>query len=86
MEALTAGEDGLPDSLDGADRAMLRHVETLTREPESLREEDLESLREQGFSDREILDVTLIAAYFNFVNRVDHGLGVEDEDWFPPTD
>lgn len=83
MEALTSNEEGLPEKLDEKDRVMLQHAERLTSEPETLEEQDLEPLREQGFSDRDILDVTLITAYFNFVNRVDHGLGVENEDWFP---
>ena len=37
--------------------------------------ESHEALRPAGFSDRDILDLTLIAAYFNFVNRIALGLG-----------
>ncbi len=45
-------------------------------------ESDLGELRAEGLSDRDILDLTLIVAYFNFVNRIALGLGVtysEDE-------
>jgi alkylhydroperoxidase family enzyme len=34
-------------------------------------------LREQGLGDEEILAVNLIVAYFNFINRIAQGLGVE---------
>ncbi|MGB0881307.1 MAG: peroxidase-related enzyme [Vicingaceae bacterium] len=37
-------------------------------------------LKEVGFSDREILDATLVIAYFNFVNRIVLGLGVNLEE------
>ena len=40
-------------------------------------ESDLGELRAVGLSDRDILDLTLITAYFNFVNRIAMGLGVE---------
>jgi alkylhydroperoxidase family enzyme len=39
--------------------------------------EDVERLRRTGFSDEEILSINLITSYFNFVNRVAEGLGVE---------
>ncbi len=39
-------------------------------------ESDLGELRAVGLSDRDILDLTLIVAYFNFVNRIALGLGV----------
>jgi alkylhydroperoxidase family enzyme len=45
-------------------------------------ESDLGELRAEGLSDDDILDLTLIVGYFNFVNRIALGLGVsfsEDE-------
>jgi len=45
-------------------------------------ESDLGELRAEGLSDRDILDLTMIVGYFNFVNRIAMGLGVsysEDE-------
>jgi alkylhydroperoxidase family enzyme len=42
-----------------------------------MREEDLEEMRSAGLGDDEVLDAALITAYFNFVNRLAVGLGVE---------
>lgn len=63
-------------ALDPRTGAMLEHARKLTRNPEAIEEADLEALRSHGFSDRDILDITLVTAYFNFVNRIALGLGV----------
>ncbi len=52
------------------------HAEKLTSAPAAMTESDLDPLRVEGLSDQDILDVTLVAAYFNFVNRIAMGLGV----------
>jgi hypothetical protein len=46
------------------------------------RQADIETLRKAGWSDRAILDATLIASYFSFVNRIALTLGVELEGRF----
>ncbi|MFB6263365.1 MAG: peroxidase-related enzyme [Bradymonadaceae bacterium] len=62
-------------------RAMLAYAEALTETPADVEESHVERLRETGLSEDEILAVNLIASYFNFVNRIAEGLGVEvDED------
>lgn len=61
------------------DRAMLAYATKLSNEPEHMGEADVERLRRHGFDDEAILDINLIASYFNFVNRVVQGLGVELE-------
>lgn len=66
-------------ALEPADVAMLEHAIKLTRAPASSVADDVQALREVGFDDREILEVTQIVAYFNFVNRLVLGLGVRDE-------
>lgn len=43
---------------------------------------DLDPLREAGLSDAAILDVCQVAAYYNFVNRLASGLGVELEGYW----
>jgi uncharacterized peroxidase-related enzyme len=58
------------------DRVMLEYVETLTRDATRIGRADHERLREVGFDDRAILQITLIAAWFNYVNRVADALGV----------
>ena len=58
---------------------MLKFSTRLTRHPDQVRREDLEELRRQGFSDSQLLDIVQVVAYFNFVNRMADGLGVELE-------
>ncbi len=58
---------------------MLRFSTRLTRHPGQVRSEDLEELRRLGFSDSQLLDIVQVVAYFNFVNRMADGLGVELE-------
>lgn len=53
------------------------HAEKLTSAPSAMTESDLGELRAVGLSDRDLLDLTLIVGYFNFVNRIALGLGVE---------
>lgn len=59
-----------------AERAMLGYVEKLTRTPAAVDRQDLEALRAAGFDDTAILQINLIASFFNYVNRVADGLGV----------
>lgn len=59
---------------------MLEYVERLTLQPYSVTEDNVAQLRQAGFTDREILDICLVTAYFNFVNRMASGLGVRLEE------
>jgi uncharacterized peroxidase-related enzyme len=63
--------------LSPRERALAAYAEKLTRAPGDVTEDDVALLRVQGLSDRDILDVDMITAYFNFVNRIAAGLGVE---------
>jgi len=58
------------------DRVMLEYVETLTKDATRVGKGDHERLRSAGFDDRGILQITLIAAWFNYINRVADALGV----------
>ncbi len=58
-------------------RAMLGFGAQLTQAPAAVSEDDVQALREVGLSDADVLDITLITSYFNFVNRIAEGLGVE---------
>lgn len=58
---------------------MLDYALQLTREPGRIQSEHIDQLRSAGLTDQEIHRVALVAAYFNFVNRVAEGLGVELE-------
>ena len=59
---------------------MLDYVVKLTRDATQCSPVDHARLREVGFDDRGILQITLIAAWFNYINRVADALGV-GRDW-----
>ena len=61
---------------------MLAYAVKLTRTPGQMREDDVEALRRVGFDDAAILDVCQVVAYYNYVNRLADGLGVELEDFW----
>ena len=62
--------------ISDAEKVMLEYVVTLTRESDRIGPEHHERLRAAGFDDRAILQITLIAAWFNYINRVANALGV----------
>ncbi|HUE81398.1 MAG TPA: hypothetical protein VMM84_04720 [Pyrinomonadaceae bacterium] len=58
------------------ERTMLAYVEKITRDATRITPNDHEGLRAVGFDDRGILQITLIASWFNYINRVADALGV----------
>lgn len=61
---------------------MLDYAVRLTRDPGAMTASDAEALRDAGFDDRAILDICQIVSYYNYVNRLADGLGVElEEGW-----
>ena len=58
------------------DRVMLDYVVQVTRDATAIGPTDHEQLRAAGFDDRAILQITLITAWFNYINRVADALGV----------
>jgi uncharacterized peroxidase-related enzyme len=62
--------------LEPRDRVMLDYVTVLTRDATRVTPAHHRRLREAGFDDRAILQITLIAAWFNYINRVADALGV----------
>lgn len=68
--------------LDNKTKSILDYAVKLTIKPHSVKDEDVEKLREYGCSDQEILDICQITSYFNFVNRMAEGLGVKLEEGF----
>jgi uncharacterized peroxidase-related enzyme len=61
------------------DRVMLDYVVKVTKDATKVGKEDHGRLRAAGFDDRGILQITLIAAWFNYINRVADALGVGRE-------
>jgi len=64
------------NTLDDRLAGILQHATKLTTNPHQVTAGDVQKLRDLSLSDRDILDITLVAAYFNFVNRIALGLGV----------
>ena len=62
------------------ERAMLCYAEKLTKKPKSVKKEDIKNLKEMGLSDKDILDLNQVVSYFNYVNRIAEGLGIELEE------
>lgn len=60
--------------LEPRHRAMLDYAWKLTRTPHDIGEADRRALRDAGFSDADIFDITDVAAFFNYTNRMAHGL------------
>ena len=64
------------EELSPADRAMLDYVAQITRDATKVTAQDIDKLRNVGFDDRAILQINLIASWFNYINRVADGMGV----------
>ena len=63
-------------SLSPQDRAMLDFAIKITRDATEVSRADLAALRTVGFDDVGILQITLIASWFNYINRVADALGI----------
>ena len=75
IAALT--DDRLEPVFKPKEALLLRYVQKLTREPCKISEQDIAVLRENGVTDRELLEVNQVCACFNYTNRLLNGLGVE---------
>jgi uncharacterized peroxidase-related enzyme len=61
------------------ERVMLDYVVKITKDATKIWKDDHERLRAAGFDDKGILQITLIASWFNYINRVADALGVGRE-------
>ena len=61
------------------ERVMLDYVIKLTKDATKVWKDDHARLRAAGFDDKAILQMTLIASWFNYINRVADALGVGRE-------
>lgn len=64
------------------EKALFRFAEKVTREPFKIKEPDVRELRRHGWDDAAILEVSLLASHFNFVNRLAAALGLVPEHVF----
>ncbi len=81
MEAVTT--DYTRAGLSPIERALCDYAMKLTKTPEKMGQSDVDSLRALGLSDRAINDAVQVVAYFNYINRVADGLGVDLEPEMP---
>ena len=58
-------------------KSMVEYATKLTKKPDSITEDDIKILRNNGLADQDILNLNLIVSYFNFVNRIALGLNVQ---------
>jgi uncharacterized peroxidase-related enzyme len=63
-------------TITAQERVMLDYAVLMTKDATQIRPQHHEQLRAAGFDDRAILQITLIAAWFNYINRVADALGV----------
>jgi alkylhydroperoxidase family enzyme len=66
-------------SVSDQDRVMLEYAVRISRDATVIQPQDHEALRAVGFDDVGILQITLIASWFNYINRVADALGVGRE-------
>lgn len=69
-------EDYANAPISEQDRVMLDYVIQVTKDATRISPADHERLRAVGFDDKGILQITLIASWFNYINRVADALGV----------
>lgn len=65
--------------LSEANRALCDHAIKLTRTPSAVSRDDIDRLRRVGLTDRAISDATQVISFFNYINRIADGLGVDLE-------
>lgn len=72
----------MPLGISEPDASMLNYAKILTATPWKVEKTHIDDLRNQGFSDKAILQINMVIDYFNYVNRLASGLGVELEDYW----
>ena len=59
--------------------ALCKFAEKLTKSPNSINVSDIEVFKELEYSEKEISEIIQVISYFNYINRVADGLGLEPE-------
>lgn len=79
QKARAIQDDYRTAGLEDKEIALLDVAVKLTKLPTSVTEKDIDGLRQHGFTDEQIVDAVHCISYFNFINRVLDGLGVDPE-------
>jgi len=72
-------QDWRKADLPAPDRALCEYADRLTLTPQAMSENEVQELRSHGWSDTAIHDATQVISYFNYINRIADGLGVDLE-------
>jgi AhpD family alkylhydroperoxidase len=75
-QQLIAFAAGRPEGLTAADLAVLAYAEKVSADPGAMTDADSLALRDAGFSDRQIVDITLAASARNYLSRALQALAV----------
>lgn len=79
--ALAVKTDWREADLSNLDKALCGFAEKLTLKPSTIEQADIDRLKALGLDDRGITDAVEVIAFFNYINRIADGLGVDPEDW-----
>lgn len=77
LSRFAAGDDG---AFSEAERAVIRYAARLSSDPASMTDADAQALRDAGYTDRQIVDITLAAAARNYFSRALLALAVPLDD------
>jgi uncharacterized peroxidase-related enzyme len=77
--ALAVQADYRSAGLAAREVALLDYAVKLTKDPRGVSRADLDALRGVGYADEELVDAVQYIGYFNFINRILDGLGVDPE-------
>jgi len=72
----------IPKDANEREKSIIPYARKLTSTPSLCQKSDVQNLQSLGFSDKAILQINLVINYFNYVNRLADGLGVELEDYW----
>ena len=71
-------------SLSEKQKAICYLAEKLTLSPGKINMDDINHVKKFGYADKEISEIVQIISYFNYINRVADGLGLEPENFIDP--
>ncbi len=72
-------KNSFEDTFDAKDQALLNYAKRLTQTPQTMEESDIQSLRNVGLDDGEILEINQVVSYFSYANRTVLGLGINTD-------
>ena len=72
-------QKNLEQAFEGKDLAGLEYAEKLTTNAATVSKEDIESMRNAGLDDGQILEINQVSAYFAYANRMVLGLGINTD-------